>query len=257
MHEPARDDDGGSGSGRWGRPSGTGKSPPLGRAPGGATEAASILSRGAAPDASAPTAHKEEIVVPLSSPRERLRPVAQFRSTMLTTSLKAIRDRGYEGRYLAVLPARYHDDVRACFAGMWLPIELGLAHYDACDALGLSAQEQLAIGKEVGLKIQGTFLGTMVKLAKAAGVTPWLCLSQYQRLYDRLFVGGGVIVTRLGPKEARVEGLRLPLSRIPYFRTAFRGLNEASCELFCTKAYVEEIKKLCTPESIGLRISWA
>ena len=64
-------------------------------------------------------------------------------------------------------------------------------------------------------------------------------------------------MTRLGPKEARIEGLGLPLSRIPYFRTAFRGLNEASCELFCAKAYAKEIGELCTPVSIGFRVSWA
>ena len=212
---------------------------------------------GDAQDPYASTAAQQEIIVPLSSSRERLEPVSQIRSTVLTTSLKAIRERGHGDRYLALLPERHHETVRACFAGAWLPIEIGLAHYEACDALGLSLQEEFAIGKEVGLKIQGTFLGTMVKMAKAAGVTPWLCLSKYQRLYDRLFVGGGVIVTRLGPKEARIEGLKLPLARIPYFREAFRGLNEASVELFCTKAYVEEIKTLRTPVSLGYRISWA
>ena len=211
MHDPARDADGRSDAGRS-EPS---------------------LSRDAARDPDALAGQEEETVVPLSSPRERLGPVTQFRSTMLTTSLNALRDHGYGDRYFELLPARHHDTVRTCFAGVWLPIDLGLAHYEACDALGLSTLEQFAIGKEVGLKIQGTFLGTMVKLAKSAGVTPWVCLGQYQRLYDRLFVGGGVIVTRLGPKEARMEGLGLPLSRIPYFRTAFRGLNEASCELFC------------------------
>jgi hypothetical protein len=197
-----------------------------------------------------------EIVVPLSVPRERIQPITQFRSTLLTSSLKSIQDRSLGDRYLAALPAHHHDAVRACIAGVWLPIELGLAHYEACDALGLSTQEQLAIGREVGLKIQGTFLGTMIKLAKGAGVTPWLCLGQYQRLWDRLMIGGGVLVTKHGPKEARVEFPNMVFTRIPYFRTAFRGVNAASCELFCTRAYVEEIKKLCSHVSLGYRISW-
>jgi len=239
MHDPERDD------------------PRFRRAPSGATEAPPSLPRGAAGDPYAPTAHQEETIVPLSSPLERLGPVSQFRSTILTTSLKALRDRGYEERYLALLPARYHDEVRACFAGVWLPIELGLAHYDACDALGLSTQEQLAIGKDGWTQDPGHVPGNDGQAREVAGVTPWICLSQYQRLYDRLFMGGGVIVTKLGPKEARVVGLKLPLSRIPYFRTAFRGLNEASCELFCAKAYVEEIRRLSTPMSIGFRVSWA
>ena len=234
MHDPTRDDDGSSGRAR---------SKPL-------QGAAAVPARASA-------AASEEILVALPSSREKLEPVSQIRSTVLTTSLKAMRDRGYGDRYLALLPAQYHEALRTCFAGAWLPIEIGLAHYEACDALDLSTQEQFAIGKEVGLKIQGTFLGGMVKLARGVGVTPWLCMSKYQRLYERLFVGGGVIVTKLGPKEARIEALKLPLSRIPYFRTAFRGLNEASCELFCTKAYVEELRALRTPTSLGYRISWA
>jgi hypothetical protein len=200
---------------------------------------------------------QEEILVPLSAPRDKLEAVTQFRSTLLTSSLKAIRDRGHGDRYMTILPPQHHDAIRACIAGTWLPIDLGIAHYDACDALGIPSDEQMGIGREVGLKIQGTFLGTLVKLAKAAGVTPWACLSQYQRLWDRLLVGGGVILTKLGPKEARLELLGIAMARIPYFRTAFRGVNEASCELFCSKAYVEEIRKLCTPTSLGYRVSWA
>jgi hypothetical protein len=200
---------------------------------------------------------QEEVVVPLPMPTERLRPSSQFRSTLLTTSLQALRDRGHGARYLAVLPSKHHDAVRASIAGVWLPIELGIAHYEACGMLDLTNAEQLAIGQEVGLKIQGTFLRTMVKLAKGTGVTPWLCLGNYQRLYDRLFVGGGVLVTKVGPKEARVECHHFQLSSVPYFRRAFRGVNEAGCELFCAKAYVVEIKELCTSTSVGYRISWA
>ncbi len=204
-------------------------------------------------------AMQEEIIVPLSRARGQIALVTQFRSTLLTSSLKSIRDRGHGERYLALLPERHHDAVRACIAGVWLPLDLGLAHYDACEALGLSSQEQMAIGQEVGMRIQGTFLGTMLKLAKGAGVTPWLCLGQYQRLWDRLMVGGGVTVTKLGPKEARLECVGFPFARIPYFRTAFRGVNISSCELFCTKAYAEEISRLSAPMahgSVGYRLSW-
>ena len=199
---------------------------------------------------------QEEIIVPLSAPRDRIVNVTQFRSTLLTSSLKSLKDRRLIDKYLSILPEKHHDAVRACIAGVWLPIDLAMAHYESCEALGLPLEEQLAIGQEVGLKIQGTFLGTMLKLATGAGVTPWLALSQYQRLWDRLMVGGGVVVTKVGPKEARLELINVPLARIPYFRTALRGVNTASCKLFCTAVYVEEVRKLCTPLALGFRISW-
>jgi hypothetical protein len=199
---------------------------------------------------------QEEIIVPLSAPRDRIGPVTQFRSTLLTSSLKSLRDRNLGEKYLALLPEKHHDAVRACIAGVWLPIDLGMAHYQACEALGLPLEAQLAIGQEVGLKIQGTFLGTMLKLATGAGVTPWLALGQYQRLWDRLMVGGGVVVTKVGPKEARLELVNVSLAGIPYFRTALRGVNTASCKLFCTAVYVEEVRKMCSPMSLGFKISW-
>jgi hypothetical protein len=34
--------------------------------------------------------------------------------------------------------------------------DVQLAHYQACDALGLSTAEQVSIGQEVGNRIQGT-----------------------------------------------------------------------------------------------------
>jgi hypothetical protein len=183
--------------------------------------------------------------------------VTSIRSTLLVSSLRSIRDRSFFDRYLELLPERYHDTVRSVIAGVWLPIDLGMAHYEACDALGFSAAEQITIGREVGAKIQGTLIGTMLRMATGAGMTPWVALAQYQKLRDRLLMGGGVVVTKLGPKEASVELVSMPLSRIPYFRCAFRGLNISGCELFCSKAYAEEIPSLVSPTTMGIRISWA
>jgi hypothetical protein len=200
---------------------------------------------------------RSEVLVPLSAHRATLPQVKSVRSTLLVSSLRSVRDRSLFDRYLELLPQRYHDTVRSVIAGVWLPIDLGIAHYEACGALGFSTAEQIAIGREVGAKIQGTLIGTMLRMSTSAGMTPWVVLTQYQKLWDRLLIGGGVVVTKLGPKEASVELVSMPLSRIPYFRCAFRGLNISGCELFCTKAYAEDIASLASPTSMGIRISWA
>jgi hypothetical protein len=95
----------------------------------------------------------------------------------------------------------------------------------------------------------------MVRAAKTAGATPWIALGSTNRLYERLFEGGGCCVTKIGPKDARLEMARNPVTGLAYFRNALRGLYQVGMELFCTKAYVTEIGH--TDSSCKMRISWA
>jgi hypothetical protein len=203
------------------------------------------------------TAHREELIIPFAHPAPRTLAVDAIRSTLVTSSLAALRERGHYERYLAALPLEMHEPVLSSIAGQWLPIGLGAAHYEACDALRLPAEEQEAIGSDVAARVQGTFLGTLVRAARGAGVTPWLGFKQYSRLWARLFRGGDVAVYKTGPKDARLEVVGLPLSRFTYFRAGFRGVNRATCALFAGTVYVHDVPRLCTDTTLGFRMSWA
>lgn len=121
-------------------------------------------------------------------------------------------------------------------------MDLAREHYLACESLGLTLEEQAGIGHDVGNRIQGTFLGVLVRAAKSSGVTPWAVLMQVGRLWDRTFQGGGgPLLVKSGPKEGRVELVGLPLMTVPYFRHAYRGAFTAGLELFCEKVYVVEV----------------
>jgi hypothetical protein len=136
-------------------------------------------------------------------------------------------------------------------------MEIGLKHYWACDALGLASDDQVALGQEVGKRIQGTVLGVVARTAKNIGATPWLALEPVVRLWDRVFQGGaGPSVRQLGPKEARVDLVGLPLLDVPYFRDAYRGTFMASLGLFCSKVYVTEPRGLPRRASATFRVSW-
>ena len=137
-------------------------------------------------------------------------------------------------------------------------MDVGLAHYTACNGLELSSEDQFAIGAEVSLKIHGTFVGVVVKMAKESGVTPWSLLPKGNQIFSRLFRGGGgTSVIKLGPKEIRVEIAGVPLFQIPYFRQALRGIYHAGIALFCGRVYVTEMVKKGTPSSVVLHIAWA
>ena len=199
----------------------------------------------------------EEAFLPYRAPRASLGVASQVRSTLITTSQQALRTRGLYDRYLKLLSG-VGREAAASVAGQWLPMAVALAHYRACDGLGFSAAEQIEMGTEVGARVHGTFLGMMVRSAKTAGVTPWSALGYTQKLYDRLFQGGGdMSVLKLGPKDARAEVVGVPLVRVPYFRNGFRGLYQAGVGLFCEKVYTYDTSPASSSDdTFAVRISW-
>jgi hypothetical protein len=201
---------------------------------------------------------REGVLIPLRvSPGGKVSVVTQVRSTLIASSFLVLRARGHERAYLRHLPPALHDVVLQSVAGSWMPLDVGMAHYAAANAIGLSMEEQLDIGSDVAVRIQNSLLGTLVRVAKGAGVTPWTGLEHFQRLWDRLLDGGAGAVYRLGPKEARVEMHGVPLVEIPYFRNAWRGMFLGSASLFCAKMYVTEIPRFGSKTSWALRLSWA
>jgi hypothetical protein len=159
--------------------------------------------------------------------------------------------------YERLVPAAHKETLLSCIAGVWLPMEIGVAHYATCDALRLSTEEVYDIGMDVSVQVQATFLGTLSKMARSAGVTPWTGLAQFQRLWDRVLDGGGVEVRRVGPKDAHVEVVALPLVDIPYFRVAFRGFIVAGCSIFAAKVYGREVSTTGSKGAVAYRIAWA
>jgi hypothetical protein len=195
-----------------------------------------------------------ESIVALRHPRESIPPVARVRSTMVISSLRGLRERGRLDAYRERLPAAFHEPILGAVAGAWLGIDVATAHYRACDALGMTVPEQVAMGGSVGDALNGTFLRTVVRMARGAGVTPWLVLKQYARLWDRIFDGGDVEIDRLGPKEALIQMHGLSLFSIPYIRVAMRGMHQTGFQLFCSKCYMTDVASGATQHAY--RAAW-
>ena len=200
---------------------------------------------------------EERIRIALPAPASRIPLTTHCRGTLIASSLRSLRDRGLHERYVAKLDPRHRDTILLAIASSWLEMTASVAHYEACDQLGLTPDEQMEIGMNVSHSVSETFLRTVLRLVGSAGATPWLGLEQFGRIHERLFLGGAATIIEVGPKDARVEVHGLPLSHIPYFRNGFRGVIRAGCELFCRRAYVTAIPKLCTATTLGFRAMWA
>ena len=198
-----------------------------------------------------------EPFLPLPGARGAIPMASEFRSTWLTTSVRALKERGHLDGYLAALPTEHHAPVLDSVAGIWLPVKVALAHYEALDSLALPVTEQIDMGLDVTRGVHGTVLGTLVRLATGAGVSPWTAFGNLQRLWERIWVGGAVGVWTLGPKEARLEIVAWPCARVPYCRVGLRGVILGLTELFCKKAYVHDLPRQWTGTSVAYRIQWA
>jgi len=181
-------------------------------------------------------------------------PATYIRSTVIGASLLSLRTHGYFDRYIALLPEVHHKAVLENVAGVWLPMDIAAAHYRACNALELTAAQQFEMGSSVSERLHGSFLGTLVRIAKSVGFRPTGVAKHYPRLWERIFQGGGFRLFRSGPKDLTIEFKQVELFEIPYFRRGFRGLNQAAFQLFASHVHVREASS--ARSELALRISW-
>jgi hypothetical protein len=200
---------------------------------------------------------REEVIVPYPPTLASEPEATHCRSTLLAASMSSLRAHGHFDRYASALSEHHVAAITGSIAGVWLPIDVGVAHYRACDALGLPDDERLAMGGEVVRALQRTFIGTAVKAAsQGIGFGPIVGLQKFTSVYGRTIKGGGARVVKIGPKDARVEFVGLPLASVSYFRVAYRGFIQAGCELFARRVVVAELAAYLSPTTLAYRIAW-
>ena len=171
--------------------------------------------------------------------------------------MQSLRARGLYDKYHQLLDPGLRAAIVNSTAGEWLGIEYAVAHYTACNELGLSADEQRAMGRDVSRRINETFLGVVVKVARGVGVTPWVLLLRGNVLYSRVLRGGGLQVTKAAPKAARIDIRGCSLLDLPYFRNALLGMYEASLGLFGERVSLRAEPSETQPGlHIMLRVHW-
>jgi hypothetical protein len=194
-----------------------------------------------------------DVVLPFPVP---VKPVRRVRSTVFVGSIAALRDRGLFDRYASKLDPAHHT-LLDVVPGVWLPIEPSCAHYEACQALGVTADVAAKLGAYNFERVGKSLFGTVLDLAKGVGVTPWTMLSQIDRFWKRGYDGGGLRVTRLGPKEALLELQQSALVDIEFYRHSLRGFVESMIGGFCSRAYARAPAGVRAPGTYALLLQWA
>jgi hypothetical protein len=194
----------------------------------------------------------EDFAFPPSQQRETF----QFRSTWLASSLRSLRDRSLLEAYRAHLPARFHAPVLESVAGVWLPVEIAVAHYASLDALDIPPSTVFEMGREIQTHAQSIVAKLVLRTSRSVGVTPWAIFGEMRKLWDRTWRGGDFMIGKAGPKEAEIHIVGWSVAPSPYIRHAMRGVLDGLTGMFCTKPYVRDVPEKCTGLQLGYRIAW-
>jgi hypothetical protein len=198
-----------------------------------------------------------EVLYGFSTHRDRVPAATQIRSTLLVSSQQSLRVRNAYDRYLDLVDPAHRAVLSDLVVGVWTPMSVAIAHYQACDRLDFDTSELIAIGHDVEARLRNSILLNLVRVARDVGVGPLTVLSQSPKFWARTFIGSEVCVERLGPKDARFSIAGFPFARIPYNRVTFRGILESLVAPFCQRAFVREAPECKGPLSVGWRIAWA
>ena len=175
--------------------------------------------------------------MPLPGPRQAIPPATGFRSTWVVSSRESLRLAGLEERYLENL-REHRDEVLGCSPNGWLPMRVARAHYRACDGIGLTGPEVVAVVRGMQGAKRKSWHTKFVLGAGSPKGTPWEFLSRIDRLWLASANGGAMAVFRVGSKHARIECTGCELFDIGYFRQAMRTVYLATLEHFGGKAVV-------------------
>jgi hypothetical protein len=182
--------------------------------------------------------------------------LVQVRGSLLVSSLQSLRELDYFPRYIAHLPVAFHEPVLYALASTWLPSELAVAHYAACDEMELSEQEFERVGEYMAKRMFGTLFATVLRSSRLVGanVGPLATLRNYDRLWERLLQGGSCTVCQTGPKDVSIESRGVPMFRYRYFRFAYMNLIRGAGLLFGRTVYTRVLRSSDT--ALKLNFSW-
>jgi hypothetical protein len=178
---------------------------------------------------------------PLPEPQDLIAPATRFRSTWVVSSLEGLRERGFFDRYERRLVG-HRDAILSAIAGVWLPVDVVRAHYEACEELSIPDTEYVLMAK-TGSQVRQAWWSRLIAEAQHPQATPWTALHLMHRGWARAADGGAVGVYRLADNRARMDYVGCSLFEIPYFRRAVRFMIQFLVAHNAARATVRDLSE--------------
>lgn len=185
--------------------------------------------------------------------------VTDVRGGLVLQSLKLLRDAGHYDAYASALPPEHRDTLLQALAASWVPAPALVAHFRVVDSLVPSDAQLARLGELLGTQIMDSLFASLIRTARSAGAEAgiWLALKQVDRIWNRMYQGGGVAVLQTGPKDAIFEVHGIPVASSRYFRLSHSAFVRAAILMVARVCVVKEVPaRRPTPESLAISISW-
>jgi hypothetical protein len=185
-------------------------------------------------------------------------PVTAVKNVLIQASLAELKSHGHYERYSQLMAADALDTLRLSLAPGWIPIELALAHYEACDKLELTPAQFAAIGNDVGDRVQDAVLVSLAKKVRAANFDLDAALGPLQRMWPRLFQGGSVQTVSVAGKERLIEERGFRLNRYHYYRQGHVAALRATYAALGIRVIDIKVDHYdALSDEMVVRVSWA
>jgi hypothetical protein len=197
-----------------------------------------------------------ELVCAPEKTRAETPAVDAVRGFVFVSGVRWMEQKGKLEDFSRLLPEKLRTQVRTLSATEWVDIETALEVYATCDALNLSIEDQLDVGRFVVLANNGVVVNTLLRLVGRVG-SPWIALEHADSLWRRSNRGGAMAVYRITDKSARIECWNAPMARSRFFVTSMRGSVAAGLEPFCGgRVVVNDVAESVRPDFFALRVTW-
>jgi hypothetical protein len=198
----------------------------------------------------------EQVIVDYTSTAGQT--VTHARGTVLVNSLENLRTMGLFERYTAFLPTGERDEILYALAASWVPVQLIMTHYHACDRLGISEADIARAAELTSKRMSSTFFARAFRVARNGGMDAFpRVMAGCHRFFDRLYMGGGCTALRTGPKDMIVESHGLPFAGSLYFRAVYLSFFRLSAAMFCKSNLVRYVRaRRPDPGTLAISCSW-
>ena len=184
--------------------------------------------------------------------------VTHVRGIVLANSIANLRRIGVYEEYEKHIPSADLDVILSTVAASWVPVVHVVAHYRACDLLGLTRSSFDEIGAAAAERVTKTFMAGFLRRAKGWGIDGMrLSVVHLPKLNERLFKGGRCTIIELGPKEVHIERHGLPFAHCRAYREGYLAFTQAIAALFSDVVYVKPVRpRVPDDDGLAIRVSW-
>jgi hypothetical protein len=140
----------------------------------------------------------------------------------------------------------------------WVPTKHVLAHCRAGDALELSDRALHELGRTAAEQMGESTLNTVWRGAQAMRVgSGWWVTKQADRMWARLYRGGGCTVMQTGPKDSIFEAHGVPMLESRFYRALHHGFMLGLGKLLGATCYVKPVSpRIAHPHRVAIAFSW-